>query len=72
MGGDGGQLKALCDHCILVPTDNVQHIEELHLIVLHAIYSAIRDTCMASPAWCPSRAAAARDLDPPVSDQRSR
>jgi D-sedoheptulose 7-phosphate isomerase len=49
-GGDGGQLKALCDHCILVPTDNVQHIEELHLVVLHAIYSAIRDTGMAPSA----------------------
>ena len=42
-GGDGGKLKPLCDHCVLVPSDNMQHIEELHLIVLHAIYSAIRD-----------------------------
>jgi D-sedoheptulose 7-phosphate isomerase len=45
-GGDGGKLKALCDHCLVVPTDNMQHIEELHLVMLHAIYSAIRDLCM--------------------------
>ena len=49
-GGDGGKLKALCDHCLVVASDNMQHIEELHLVMLHAIYSAIRDTCMPSPA----------------------
>ena len=45
-GGDGGKLKPLCDHCVLVASENMQHIEELHLVVLHAIYSAIRDTYM--------------------------
>ena len=45
-GGDGGKLKPLCDHCLVVPSDNMQHIEELHLVMLHAIYSAIRDTYM--------------------------
>ena len=45
-GGDGGKLKPLCDHCVVVPSDDMQHIEELHLVVLHAIYSAIRDTYM--------------------------
>ena len=45
-GYDGGKLKALCDHCVIVPSDNMQHIEELHLVVLHAIYSAVRDTYM--------------------------
>ena len=45
-GGDGGKLKPLCDHCVIVPSDDMQHIEELHLVVLHAIYSAIRDCYM--------------------------
>jgi len=45
-GGAGGTLKSLCDHCVVVASDNMQHIEELHLVVLHAIYSAIRDTHM--------------------------
>jgi D-sedoheptulose 7-phosphate isomerase len=45
-GYDGGKLKSLCDHWVTVPSDNMQHIEGLHLVVLDAIYSAIRDTCM--------------------------
>jgi D-sedoheptulose 7-phosphate isomerase len=45
-GFDGGKLKHLCDHCVIVPSDNMQHVEELHLVVLHAIYSAIRDTSL--------------------------
>jgi D-sedoheptulose 7-phosphate isomerase len=43
-GFEGGKLKDLCDHCILVSSHNMQHIEAMHLVVLHAIYSAIRDT----------------------------
>ena len=43
-GFDGGKLKHLCDHCLVVPSHNMQHVEEMHLVVLHAVYSAIRDT----------------------------
>jgi len=42
-GQDGGELKTLVDHCVRVPSDNVQHIEDLHLIALHAVYSHVRD-----------------------------
>jgi D-sedoheptulose 7-phosphate isomerase len=49
-GSDGGKLKSLCDHCVIVPSDNMQHIEEMHLVVLHAIYSVIRDAYMAGGA----------------------
>ena len=45
-GHDGGTLKPLCDHCVIVPSDDMQHIEELHLVMLHAVYSAIRDEYM--------------------------
>ena len=45
-GFDGGKLKRLCDHCVIVPSDNMQHIEEMHLVALHAIYSVIRDVDM--------------------------
>ncbi len=45
-GFQGGKLKDLCDHCIIIPSDNMQHIEDAHLLVLHMIYSAIRDTHM--------------------------
>ena len=42
-GFDGGKLKHLCDHCLIVPSHNMQHVEDMHLVVLHTIYSAIRD-----------------------------
>jgi len=43
-GFDGGKLKDFCDHCILVPSNDMQHVEDMHLVVLHMIYCAIRDT----------------------------
>ncbi len=46
-GLDGGKLEPLCDHCLIVPSHDMQHIEEMHLVVLHSIYSAIRDTYIA-------------------------
>jgi D-sedoheptulose 7-phosphate isomerase len=46
-GLDGGKLEPLCDHCLMVPSHGMQHIEEMHLVVLHSIYSAIRDTYIA-------------------------
>ena len=46
-GLDGSKLEQLCDHCLIVPSHDMQHIEEMHLVVLHGIYSAIRDTYIA-------------------------
>ena len=40
-GRDGGQLKALCDICVLVPTMSMQMIEDAHLVILHAIFLAL-------------------------------
>lgn len=41
-GYQGGKMKQLCDACVIVPSDNMQIIEDLHLCVAHAIFSAIR------------------------------
>jgi D-sedoheptulose 7-phosphate isomerase len=41
-GFQGGRMKALCDLCVIVPSDNMQIIEDLHVCVNHAIFSAIR------------------------------
>lgn len=41
-GFDGGKVKALCDMCLVVPSDNVQQIEDAHLGVTHAIFTATR------------------------------
>jgi D-sedoheptulose 7-phosphate isomerase len=39
-GFHGGRMKALCDSCIIVPSENMQHIEDSHLCIMHAIFLA--------------------------------
>jgi len=41
-GFRGGLMKRLCDLCIIIPSENMQIIEDLHLSVAHAIFSVIR------------------------------
>ncbi len=41
-GFQGGAMKALCDVCVVVPSDNMQIIEDLHHAVAHALFAAIR------------------------------
>jgi D-sedoheptulose 7-phosphate isomerase len=41
-GFQGGQMKALCDLCVVVPSDNMQIIEDLHLCVAHSVFTAVR------------------------------
>jgi len=37
-GRDGGQLAPLCDVAVIVPTESMQIIEDLHLVILHAMF----------------------------------
>ena len=41
-GFHGGKMIAFCNHCIVIPSDNMQIIEDLHLSVAHAIFSVLR------------------------------
>lgn len=41
-GFAGGKLQELCDVCVIVPSDNMQVIEDLHLCVAHALFTIIR------------------------------
>jgi len=41
-GFQGGAMKDLCHPCIVIPADNMQIIEDLHLSVTHAIFTVIR------------------------------
>jgi len=41
-GYDGGKMKPLCDLCLVVPSDNMQVIEDLHLSIAHALFTTIR------------------------------
>jgi len=40
---DGGALRAVVDHCIIVPTDRTDRAQELHLAIQHAICDVIDD-----------------------------
>lgn len=37
-GFEGGKMKSLCDICVVIPSDNMQIIEDLHLSVAHSIF----------------------------------
>ncbi len=37
-GYQGGRLAPLCDESIVVPSDNMQRIEDCHMVVLHLIF----------------------------------
>lgn len=41
-GFEGGKMKSLCDVCVILPSDNMQIIEDFHLSVTHAISSVVR------------------------------
>jgi len=42
-GFSGGKMKDLCDICIIVENNNMQQIEDVHMILCHVIFSRIRD-----------------------------
>jgi D-sedoheptulose 7-phosphate isomerase len=41
-GFQGGKMKALCDCCLVVPSDNMQQIEDSHLSIMHAVFLGFR------------------------------
>lgn len=43
IGTGGGKMKTLCDVSLIVPSSNMQHIEDVHLVVCHLITSYFRD-----------------------------
>jgi len=56
-GFQGGAMLPLCDRCIIVPSDNMQIIEDLHLSVAHALFLVIRSAIQ----QCQTTAAGAHD-----------
>jgi len=41
-GYQGGKLPEVCDHCIVIPSDNMQIIEDLQLAIAHALFTVTR------------------------------
>jgi D-sedoheptulose 7-phosphate isomerase len=52
-GFDGGKMKSWCDVCVVLPSHNMQIIEDFQLSVAHAVFSVIRqrisETATAQP-----------------------
>jgi D-sedoheptulose 7-phosphate isomerase len=40
-GFQGGQMKSLCDICVIVPSNNMQIIEDIHLAMAHSIFRVV-------------------------------
>lgn len=43
---DGGALKALVDHCIVVPTDRTDRAQEIHLCIQHLICDSVEQSLL--------------------------
>lgn len=53
-GGTGGRLLALADHCIVVPCTCMELIEDMHLVLSHAICMSLREE-IGAPSTDPIR-----------------
>jgi D-sedoheptulose 7-phosphate isomerase len=43
-GRSGGKLKALCDHCVAIPSDSTARIQEAHITVIQIWCGILEDT----------------------------
>jgi len=41
LGGNGGEMKDMADHSVIVPADRTARIQEAHIFILHAWAEAI-------------------------------
>ena len=42
-GRDGGEMRERCDICLIAPCQPMEQIEDVHVVLCHLMYSAIRD-----------------------------
>ena len=42
LGRNGGKLAPLCDISVIAPSDNMEQIEDIHMLYVHAISSALQ------------------------------
>lgn len=41
-GFAGGKMRGLCDTCVVVPSEQMQHIEDSHVCIMHSVFLAFR------------------------------
>lgn len=56
-GFDGGQLISLVDKNIHVPSDNIEQVEDIHLMIGHIITTNLRNLIAEMPAYMQAPAA---------------
>ena len=59
-GYTGGKMAALCDVCVVAPSDNMQQIEDTHLCIMHALFLALANLIRNSSVTLRAKGAAAR------------
>jgi D-inositol-3-phosphate glycosyltransferase len=64
LGGDGGDLKSLADHLVLIPSRNTQHIQEAQDVVIHILCELV-EARLAEAGWF-ARTSASSDDDQPA------
>lgn len=42
-GFEGGAMRSLCDVCVVVPSGNMQLIEDMHHSILHSMFTVLRE-----------------------------
>lgn len=48
-GGSGGELASLCDHSIVVPSNDVQRIQECHMLIAHIVCDLVEQMISDNP-----------------------
>jgi D-sedoheptulose 7-phosphate isomerase len=56
-GCQGGQMKALCDVCAIIPSEKIQLIEDLHHAMIHSISVAVKESLLSGTIKTLARAA---------------
>jgi D-sedoheptulose 7-phosphate isomerase len=49
-GYGGGKLKTAAEHCVVVYSDNMQRVEDMHMIMLHMLFGALMERARAVSA----------------------
>ena len=52
-GFHGGLMKSLCDDCLIVPSENMQIIEDVHTVVCHSIATILYNRVLAAGEGTP-------------------
>ena len=43
LGFDGGKLRSIADHIVLIPVNNMQIVEDIHMIMDHLVMTIVRE-----------------------------